>query len=411
LSKPTAAPRRIVLIDNGLRQQIGHHTHFARGMARLLAASQRPFLVLAHRSMEPALAAPPLEARPVFELQLNEFLTEGDGFDRLWNDYELGARRFAEDLAGSGLEPQEDDLLWIPTARAREIAGLAGWLKTQPLRPRIALGFQSLLRPVEPGTVAGLVHRLAGRALVTAVGKDRIFAFATNKPLAVRLTHAMGLPVMTAPLPHFYETAAAADALPYLPAGDGPLVACLGMQRQDKRFTEWPAIIEQAHRRRSDLRFLVQVGAGEISSSFAALESNPRIRLVRGYLDDRTFVSLIEASDLLLLPYKPERYVERISGPFVFGAVYGTPSVVPARSWMAERIAEGRGVGVTYDGDDAALVEALAHAADDLPNLKAQAAGIMKDWRTWDARALISIALHWCAGRSLEDFKRGAAAT
>jgi glycosyltransferase involved in cell wall biosynthesis len=246
---------------------------------------------------------------------------------------------------------------------------------------------------------------------VTAVGKDRIFAFATNKPLAVRLTHAMGLPVMTAPLPHFYETAAAADALPYLPAGDGPLVACLGMQRQDKRFTEWPAIIEQAHRRRSDLRFLVQVGAGEISSSFAALESNPRIRLVRGYLDDRTFAGLIEASDLLLLPYKPERYVERISGPFVFGAVYGTPSVVPARSWMAERIAEGRGVGVTYDGDDAALVEALAHAADDLPNLKAQAAGIMKDWRTWDARALISIALHWCAGRSLEDFKRGAAAT
>jgi hypothetical protein len=69
LSKPTAAPRRIVLIDNGLHQQIGHHTHFARGMARLLAASQRPFLVLAHRSMEPALAAPPHEARPVFELQ------------------------------------------------------------------------------------------------------------------------------------------------------------------------------------------------------------------------------------------------------------------------------------------------------------------------------------------------------
>lgn len=379
-------------------------------MARQLASSKRPFLVLADRSMEPALAAPPLEARPVFTLRLNEFLTEGDGFDRLWNDYEIGARRFAEDLAGSGLEPQEGDLLWIPTARAREIAGLAGWLKTQPQRPRIALGFHSLLRPVEPGTVAGLVHRLAGRALAAAVGKDRIFAFATNKPLAARLTHAMGLPVMTAPLPHFYATPAAANALPYLPAGDGPLVACLGMQRQDKRFTEWPAIIEQAHRRRSDLRFLVQVGAGEIGSSFAALDSNPRIRLVRGYLDDRTFVSLIKASDLLLLPYKPERYVERISGPFVFGAVYGTPSVVPARSWMAERIAEGRGTGVTYDGDDAALVEALAHAADDLPHLKAQAAGIRKSWRTWDARALIDIALHWCAGRSLENFKRGAAA-
>ncbi|MGH6939521.1 hypothetical protein [Hypericibacter sp.] len=410
MSEPSASPQRIVLIDNGLRDQIGHHTHFALGMARMLATTGHQLLVLAHRTMEPALAAAPLEARPVFEMWLNEFLTEGDAFDRLWNDHEVGRGRFAESLADSGFEPQQGDLLWIPTARAREIAGLAEWLKAQPQRPRIALGFHSLLRPVEPGTVGGLVHRLAGRALEAAVGKDRIFAFATNKPLAVRLTYAMGLPVMTAPLPHFYETPVAADALPYLPAGDGPLVACLGMQREDKRFTEWPAIIEQAHRRRPDLRFLVQVGAGEINSSFAALENNPRIRLVRGYLDDRTFVSLIEASDLLLLPYKPERYVERISGPFVFGAVYGTPSVVPVRSWMAERIAEGRGAGVTYDGDDTTLAEAVAQAADDLPHLKAQAAGIRKDWRTWDGRALIGIALHWCAGRSLEDFKRSSSA-
>ena len=73
---------------------------------------------------------------------------------------------------------------------------------------------------------------------------------------------------------------------------------------------------------------------------------------------------------------------------------------------MAERIAEGRGADLAYDGDDAALVEALAQAADDLPNLKTQAAGIMKGWRTWDGRALIGIALDWCAGRSLDDFKR-----
>jgi hypothetical protein len=77
---------------------------------------------------------------------------------------------------------------------------------------------------------------------------------------------------------------------------------------------------------------------------------------------------------------------------------------------MAEQIAEGRGADLAYDGDDAALVEALAQAADDLPNLKAQAAGIMEGWRTWDGRALTGIALDWCAGRSLDDFKRGSSA-
>jgi hypothetical protein len=411
LPKPSAPARptpanRIVLIDNGLRERIGHHAHFALGLARVLAAGKRSFLVLAHDAMEPELAAPPLKAQPVFTLRLNEFITEGDLFERAWNDYEIGARRYADALARSGFEPLETDLLWVPTARAREIAGLADWLATCGQRPRVALGFHSLLRPVEPGTVHGLAHRLAGRAIEAAVGKERVLAFATNKPLATRLSYAMGLPVLAAPMPHFYETPVPAQAQPYLPAGDGPLIACLGMQREDKRFSEWPAIIEQAHRRRSDLRFLVQVGAEAVDPSFTALEANPRIRLIRGYLEDTTFASLIQASDLLLLPYKPERYVERISGPFVFGAVYGTPSIVPARTWMADRIADGRAGGLAYDGDDGMLIETLMHAADDLPGLKAQAANVMKDWRSWDARALLAVALHWSAGRSIEDIRR-----
>jgi hypothetical protein len=407
---PEAAPSagRIVLIDNGLSHRIGHHAHFAFGLADALRAEKRPYIVLADEAMEPPLATDPLAPRPVFSLRFYQFIAEGDPVERVWNDHEIGARRYAEDLERSGFEPFETDLLWIPTARAREIAGLASWLKKRGRRPRIMLGIHSLLRSVEPGTVSGLVHRMAGRAIAEAVGPDRVLAYTTNKPLAVLLTAAMGLPVHAAPLPHFYSQLQPDESLPEMPAGDGALVGCLGVQREDKRFLDLPAILSRAHALRPDLRFMVQVGADGLDPSFLALEADPRIRLVRGYLEDRAFCALVQACDLLLLPYRAERYVSRVSGPFVFGAVYGTPSVVPARTWMAERIAAGRAAGLVYDGDDGALVETLARGADDLVDLHKKAAKLKKSWRDWDGRALLEAALRWSAGRSLEELRRDA---
>jgi glycosyltransferase involved in cell wall biosynthesis len=400
LLDPAPNDGRIVLVDNGLSQRVGHHAHFAFGLARMQLASKRRFIVLADARMEPELANGPLRARRVFTLGLNQFPAEGDPFERTWNDQQL-ALRYAEDLSRSGFKPLQTDLLWMPTARAREIAGLAAWLKALRRRPRVALGFHSVIRPLDPGTVSGLLHRMAGRAIDEAVGQTRVLAYATNKPLAQRLSPALGLMVHVAPLPHFYEKLGSEEPLPALPAGDGALVGCLGMQREDKRFGDLPALLGRIHARRPDLRFLVQVGTAGLEPSFAALEANPRIRLIRGYLDDRAFCALIAACDLLLLPYKPERYVARISGPFVFGAVYGTPSVVPAGTWMAGRIAAGMAAGLIYEGDDDALAEALSRGADDRTGLKAQAGALGKPWRNWDGRALVKAVCRWAAGRSL----------
>lgn len=402
---------RIVLVDNGLTQRIGHHAHFAFGLAHMQAAAGRPFLTLADAAMEPALARGPLRPRPVFTLRLNEFPSDDDPFERLWNDQQSGALRYAEDLSRSGFKPLESDLLWMPTARAREIAGLAAWLSACRRRPRVVLGFHSVIRPLDPGTVSGLLHRMAGRALAEAIGTERILAYATNRPLAQRLAAALGFPVHTAPLPHFYVRLRAREPLLELPEGDGVLVGCLGMQREDKRFADLPGLLSQIHARRPDLRFLVQVGAGDLDPSFAALETDPRIRLVRGYLEDRAFCALVAACDLLLLPYKPERYIARISGPFAFGAAYGTPSIVPARTWMAERIAEERAAGIAYDGGDEALVTALAHGADELARLQARAAKLTEGWRRWDAHALVRAVRRWAAGHSLQSLKAPAIAS
>lgn len=405
---PAANKGRIVLVDNGLTYRIGHHAHFAIGLARMQMASKRRLVVLAAAKMEPELAAGPLRPRPVFTLGLNDFPADGDAFERAWNDQQLAAQ-YTEDLSRSGFKPLETDLLWMPTARAREIAGLAAWLKTLRQRPRIALGFHSVIRSLDPGSVSGLLHRMAGRLLDEAVGQKRVLAYATNRLLALRLTAALGLTVHAAPLPHFYEKLGPDEPLPELPAGNGALVGCLGMQREDKRFADLPALLARIHALRPDLRFVVQVGSADLEPSFVALEEDPRVRLIRGYLDERAFCALIAACDLLLLSYKPERYMARISGPFVFGAVYGTPSVVPANTWMAERIVVGRAAGLTYDGDDDALAQAVARGADDHAGLKAQAAALAGPWRSWDGRALVKAVSRWAAGHALDALRQSGA--
>jgi glycosyltransferase involved in cell wall biosynthesis len=211
----------------------------------------------------------------------------------------------------------------------------------------------------------------------------------------------MALGVHLAPLPHFYGPSATIGDLPPLPPGKGPLVACLGETRPGKSGMPLSDIVTLALRRRQDFRFLFQVTGDEAG---APLDNIPQVRLVRGWLDDDTFIALIQAADMLLLPYKRHRYVERVSGPFAFAAAHGRPSIVPTGTWMAEQIARKQAVGVAYK-QDAAVVDALVLAAERLPALHAQAAMLVQRWRRWDGTALLRIVREWAAGERISRLK------
>jgi glycosyltransferase involved in cell wall biosynthesis len=384
---------------------LGHHAHFACGLARLCVKNGLSLATLTTKSVDPALAAELADPRAVFTQSLYEPSAEGDLFDWAWNDYRAGQRICAADLDRSGFEPRPSDLFWMPVTRAREIAGVAEWLIKLGVRPRVAIGFQDLHHPVGPGSVRGLIHRLAARRLVQAVGQERVFAHATNRRLAQRLAAALNLGIHLVPQTLFYDPPAPAAVPPTLPAGDGPLVACLGVPRPDKSGLPLPDIVREALRRRPDLRFVIQVNGAENNAALMTLERMPQVQLVKTWLDDGAFVALIQAADMLLMPYRRDRYAERTSGPFSFAAAYGRPAIVPSGTWMAERIARKQAAGIAYKRD-AAVIDALTVAADRLTDLHSQAARLAQRWRIWDGEALLRVVRQWAAGDGTGKLRR-----
>ena len=59
---------------------------------------------------------------------------------------------------------------------------------------------------------------------------------------------------------------------------------------------------------------------------------------------------------MVLLAYEAQPYKALTSGVFTEAASLGKPVVVPAGTWMAEKIAEGYGVGMAFEGPAAASV-------------------------------------------------------
>jgi glycosyltransferase involved in cell wall biosynthesis len=401
----TRSDSRIVLLDSGLSRRVGHHAHFGQGLAQLCAKDGIPLVTLALKTIESELAADLANPKAVFTRDFYQPAAGGDLFDQAWNDYRVGERLYIADLDQSGIEPRASDLLWIPTARAREIAGFADWLLKHAVRPRVVLGFHRLMRPMEPGSVEGLIHRLAARRLVEAVGRDHILIYTNHYRVARHMAAAMNFAVHLAPMPLFYDPPALGAKPPTLPNGKGPLVACVGVPRPDKSGLPLPDIVREALRRRADLRFVIQVNGAENNSALMTLERMPQVQLVKTWLDDGAFVALIQAADMLLMPYRRDRYAERTSGPFSFAAAYGRPAIVPSGTWMAERIARKQAAGIAYKRD-AAVIDALTVAADRLPALQEQAARLAQRWRAWDGEALLRVVRQWAAGDGTGKLRR-----
>jgi len=405
LPSPVVETQRVVLLESGLQRRTGHHAHFASGLVQRLAGKRPSLVILASQDIDPSLAVDLGDPVRAFTRGWWEPAAIGDDFDRAWKDFRAGARRYATDLDLAGIEPQSTDLFWMPTACAREAAGLAEWLARHQARARVALGFQQVMHPVEPGNVEGLIHRLAARSLLDSVGAEHVFAYASNDRLARRLAKAMSLGIYLAPQPLFYNLSATAPFPGALPPGDGPLVACVGVPRPDKAALALPVIVRGALDLRPDLRFVIQLNGARVDPLLAALREFPQVSLVEGWLDDGAFLALIRAADMLLLPYRRQRYTERTSGPFTLAAAIGRPAIVPSGTWMADRIARKQAAGIAYKRD-AAIFDALAAAADRLSVLQAQAVKLAPRWRGWDGEELLRLVLRWANGGGISGVRR-----
>jgi glycosyltransferase involved in cell wall biosynthesis len=149
------------------------------------------------------------------------------------------------------------------------------------------------------------------------------------------------------------------------------------------------------------VRFLFQApnnAAGlERAEQLRARGGHIRADVVAGPLSRNAYLRQLLDCDLVLLPYWASNYAMRASGVFADALAMGVPVVVPAQTWMADRLGEGWGAGEVFTHSDVAEIrESILRALASLPALKARAAQRQSAWRAaHSVSAYLDLVLDW----------------
>ncbi|MBI1208988.1 MAG: hypothetical protein GC191_17085 [Azospirillum sp.] len=254
---------------------------------------------------------------------------------------------FGADLTtlGRDVAIARGDHVFLPTSHIVELEGIVAACQRVPAMAAATwhVLFRHDLFKGPPGTCPGELeaHRPLRNALRRAACLADLRVY-TDTELLTDQYDALGvLPFRTFPIP--------SAALPDRPAAAGrkPLVvAYLGDAREEKGFQHLPRLVADLHDEYlavGRVRFTIQsnfnVPGGEPACALAKTrlqDFDPAaVKLIDGPFPPAAYGALLNATDILLLPYDPGRYFARSSGIFVEAMGQGIPAVIPGGTWMA----------------------------------------------------------------------------
>jgi glycosyltransferase involved in cell wall biosynthesis len=176
------------------------------------------------------------------------------------------------------------------------------------------------------------------------------------------------------PLPYYLGPVAAPSVASSRDHEDA-LVSYLGGGRSERGFEFLPAIISSCLATNPTLRFFVQVQDSEPPlEDIRQLGPEGRVSAHSGTMDPDAYLAAMRRASLILLPLDPARYRTQSSGVYWQACMAGTPVVVPAGTWMAERVrAHGHGVEFGSYAPDS-IAAAILGAQHRMAELRANAA-------------------------------------
>jgi hypothetical protein len=287
--------------------------------------------------------------------------------------------------------PPRPDIIVFPWAFPTIMNGVAEWLTEIPASERPGFVF-NFVRPEEgwqldtrrkQATGNFMLFRFATKRLNALLPPERLKYTAADKRLCNLIAHAAQAECGLAPLP---ISCPPQEELARLrePGRGGIRIGLLGQNRGEKGGGLYAQIIEAVCKARSDVSFFVQVrkdaDAQELS---AALRGLPvRAAIHAGQLPREDYFARMVNSDLLLMPYTGANYAMQASGIFAEGISCGVPGVVPAGTWMSDRLKEGFGAGEIFaQANPREIAAATLRAISRLPELSVTAAQCMEPWR------------------------------
>jgi len=287
-------------------------------------------------------------------------------------------------------EPKPD-IVVFPWAFPTIMNGVAEWLTELPARerPGFVLNF---VRPEEgwyldakrkEGKGNFTLFRFAAKRMNALLPPEKLKLTAADRRLCKLISHAAETECGLAPLP---VSGPPDEELARLKqhARRGIRIGLLGQNRGEKGGELYAKIVEAVCMAHADVSFFIQVMRAEDADALsAALRSLPvRAAIHAGQLSRQDYFTRMVNSDLLLMPYTGSNYAMQPSGVFAEGIACGVPGVVPANTWMSDRLNEGSGAGEIFaQTNPREITAAVSRAIGRLPELRAKAAASMGAWR------------------------------
>lgn len=291
------------------------------------------------------------------------FADAADIADPLW------ARLDAENLGPK-------DLIYFPRGHPILIRGAGLWLEKRPPELRPSIFFRIIgdeMTDPQSGRRKARVafYRLSCADLRRRAGQERVF-FLVNADSKARAVSRVCCRRPFMMQHHFGRMAT--DLSPPDPAK--PTVIYVHLNGRSGRLAaNLGDVIHRVAANAPSVRFLLRVPQERVDAFVAmACERAPLAEILSPEQNDADYCENLQRGSLLLLAYEAQPYKALTSGVFTEAASMGKPVVVPAGTWMAQKIAEGYGVGRVFDDHSAeAVADALLGALRDLNALAASA--------------------------------------
>jgi glycosyltransferase involved in cell wall biosynthesis len=299
-------------------------------------------------------AAPVLDPLPALDVNAENYVAQLVAFTETAESLEpLWAHLDAE-------KPGQQDLIYFPKGHPLLIRGVGLWLARCAPEQRPSVFFRIIgdeLTDLDTGRyrARAALYRLACSDLRTRPGQERVFFLVNSKAKARTVSRVCGRrPFM---MQHHFGRAlpGAQTAMPATPT----IYVHLNMRsgRLAKNLSE---IVQRVAEAEPPVRFLVKIPA-EFPDTIATLKRKAAsfAEIISPEQDVAEYFANLTRCSLVWLAYEAQPYKALTSGVFTEAASLGKPVVVPRDTWMAEKIAEGYGVGVLF-GDPTARTVAAA---------------------------------------------------
>jgi hypothetical protein len=361
--------KRFFYADPGLFNNLGHHANNCRFIAGEARARGLDVKVLSFCNIDAQLQSE-VGAIPFFRAATS-LITDGDPISGWLNAFHVTAEITREDLARiTDIGP--DDVMYFSSALPAQLMALAQWMGALP-RDRLPLVVVEFgidpgvdMQPGPDGLVYGVQDpRVDARAILFRSAAARIppavapwLQMITFDPASsASFCAVMDRHVGVLPTPHVATGARLSRS------GKRPItVAVLGNQRPEKGYQFMPEVAQRLLESNADINVLCHNAnpGGPMVETQRALRSlaatNPRLILDERLAGGEVWQGLLDASDLIILPYASARFAISYSAVAVEAVANGIPLVVPANSSMAHLVQEFGGSGTTFERPEASSI-------------------------------------------------------